>query len=345
MAEDTDQMVVQMIKSLLLARIQNEEAGEVSSDSESDSDMPSTATRSPPPPAMSPNGKPRLTRADIDKIPEFFRKSSTPEEIEYFFDNDGYLLPQMQAIIDNNLADVKVCYICRKSAKSKCSKCKMVTYCSQACQRSHWKTHKPLCMMARDPMNYPPQYADPAAAPNAEFAKHVQVGLDMRQRGRRYGSVRSMLHAWLKECPHAGNITVVTQTESNLLTVLRDKESGELKLFKEQIVKHDRTPRPRDRIKSDATAARDIEKYIADTIETVVPMLYPPLVTVYGEFCLQPASKTDFANFNADKTRRGAEIVWRGGRVWDVLQFEPDSLRESDELINPGVLTGTGYPW
>ena len=37
------------------------------------------------------------------------------------------------------------CALCDKSASLKCSKCLIVSYCTQECQKNHWKTHKKTC--------------------------------------------------------------------------------------------------------------------------------------------------------------------------------------------------------
>lgn len=41
-----------------------------------------------------------------------------------------------------------VCYnpACSAPATSKCGRCESVFYCSQACQRTHWRAHKPACV-------------------------------------------------------------------------------------------------------------------------------------------------------------------------------------------------------
>lgn len=44
------------------------------------------------------------------------------------------------------MSDLKVCASCTNTQQLKqCSRCKTVAYCSSACQRAHWQTHKPLC--------------------------------------------------------------------------------------------------------------------------------------------------------------------------------------------------------
>ena len=41
------------------------------------------------------------------------------------------------------------CALCGKGgAKSKCSDCRQVSYCSRDCQKAHWKTHKSVCTQA-----------------------------------------------------------------------------------------------------------------------------------------------------------------------------------------------------
>ncbi|XP_047170037.1 ubiquitin carboxyl-terminal hydrolase 18-like [Vigna umbellata] len=44
------------------------------------------------------------------------------------------------------LMDDSVCAVCRNPGSKKCSRCKSVRYCSQACQQAHWKSeHKMSC--------------------------------------------------------------------------------------------------------------------------------------------------------------------------------------------------------
>lgn len=39
---------------------------------------------------------------------------------------------------------------CRNEGTLKCSGCGSIVYCSKACQKSHWKTHKPTCILIRE---------------------------------------------------------------------------------------------------------------------------------------------------------------------------------------------------
>ena len=41
--------------------------------------------------------------------------------------------------------DTTACILCSKEAKSQCSRCHKVRYCSRECQMDHWKEHKSLC--------------------------------------------------------------------------------------------------------------------------------------------------------------------------------------------------------
>lgn len=44
------------------------------------------------------------------------------------------------------MSDLTACASCPNTEKLKqCSRCKTVAYCSPACQRAHWQTHKPSC--------------------------------------------------------------------------------------------------------------------------------------------------------------------------------------------------------
>lgn len=54
---------------------------------------------------------------------------------------------QMNIILENlNPKDSIGCIFCGdENAKSKCSLCKNVIYCSRECQKAHWKLHKTQC--------------------------------------------------------------------------------------------------------------------------------------------------------------------------------------------------------
>jgi hypothetical protein len=44
------------------------------------------------------------------------------------------------------MSDLTACASCDATQKLRqCSRCKPVAYCSSACQRAHWRIHKPLC--------------------------------------------------------------------------------------------------------------------------------------------------------------------------------------------------------
>src|SRR5467141_1949541 len=51
------------------------------------------------------------------------------------------------------------CVTCGKketeaSTLSRCSRCRVTAYCSQACQKAHWKTHKWACTFGVPPKSY-----------------------------------------------------------------------------------------------------------------------------------------------------------------------------------------------
>ena len=42
------------------------------------------------------------------------------------------------------------CSVCHSPALYRCSSCKTAIYCSETCQKSHWKSHKPVCKSISD---------------------------------------------------------------------------------------------------------------------------------------------------------------------------------------------------
>ena len=45
--------------------------------------------------------------------------------------------------------NVQSCANCDAKANKICSGCKKIHYCSQTCQRAHWKIHKKQCRLIR----------------------------------------------------------------------------------------------------------------------------------------------------------------------------------------------------
>jgi hypothetical protein len=41
--------------------------------------------------------------------------------------------------------DQMICSLCKKPSKSFCGQCGLVWYCSEDCQKTHWKIHKFMC--------------------------------------------------------------------------------------------------------------------------------------------------------------------------------------------------------
>ncbi|KAK0475161.1 hypothetical protein IW261DRAFT_1340829 [Armillaria novae-zelandiae] len=83
--------------------------------------------------------------ADADGVtPRYFQPVSVPE-----------VTAVVQRWLRNRSGDekpmeTKSCEFCKKLGGDGiqlrlCSKCQTARYCSKACQRSHWRTHKPLC--------------------------------------------------------------------------------------------------------------------------------------------------------------------------------------------------------
>ena len=41
-----------------------------------------------------------------------------------------------------------LCVVCKETATNRCKKCKLVCYCSDTCQKQHWRKHKPECVLS-----------------------------------------------------------------------------------------------------------------------------------------------------------------------------------------------------
>ncbi|KAK0446554.1 uncharacterized protein EV420DRAFT_894181 [Desarmillaria tabescens] len=84
---------------------------------------------------------------------------------------------------DEKPMDAKACEFCKKPGGNGvqlrlCSKCQTARYCSTACQRSHWPTHKPLCQpfSVRNTVTLIPYYSDTRngfVQPLAKFSRDL----------------------------------------------------------------------------------------------------------------------------------------------------------------------------
>ncbi|PBK64143.1 hypothetical protein ARMSODRAFT_893274 [Armillaria solidipes] len=81
---------------------------------------------------------------------------------------------------DERPMDIKACEFCKKPGGNGvqlrlCSKCQTAWYCSTACQRSHWRTHKPICQpfSVRNTVTFIPYYdpRDGILLPLAELSR------------------------------------------------------------------------------------------------------------------------------------------------------------------------------
>ncbi|KAK0245163.1 hypothetical protein EDD85DRAFT_963835 [Armillaria nabsnona] len=84
---------------------------------------------------------------------------------------------------DERPTDTKACESCKKPGGDGvqlrlCSKCQTARYCSTACQRSHWRTHKPLCQSfsVRNTVTLIPYYSEARngfVQPLAKFSRDL----------------------------------------------------------------------------------------------------------------------------------------------------------------------------
>lgn len=74
---------------------------------------------------------------------KFFLGLAYGETSPFIQNTDGIKVLETQQKLKK--ADVK-CQICDKEASLLCSKCKKIYYCSSACQKAGWKSHKSICV-------------------------------------------------------------------------------------------------------------------------------------------------------------------------------------------------------
>lgn len=53
--------------------------------------------------------------------------------------------PRLMGFPTTKLELCPLCVHCGNKATSRCGQCRVAAYCGAACQRAHWKTHKPCC--------------------------------------------------------------------------------------------------------------------------------------------------------------------------------------------------------
>ena len=82
-------------------------------------------------------------RSIDDAVRQYFDRNMPTSQLKYLRDNYDEQMEIYYAFQD--LTDKGVCMVCSKKAKKKCSICDQEYYCSNACQRSHWKEHIRYC--------------------------------------------------------------------------------------------------------------------------------------------------------------------------------------------------------
>ncbi|KAF5337902.1 hypothetical protein D9758_013096 [Tetrapyrgos nigripes] len=78
------------------------------------------------------------------RLQSSYRPAKKEAEGNFFL---SFLLPisQISQKDIGRLIQHSGCFVCGEPTKSRCSQCLSIEYCSPACQRAHWKKHKPMC--------------------------------------------------------------------------------------------------------------------------------------------------------------------------------------------------------
>ncbi|TDL22736.1 hypothetical protein BD410DRAFT_788035 [Rickenella mellea] len=269
------------------------------------------------------------------QTPSVHTEKNAGEEIKKYFDADGYLLDKYKDLVDTQIGN-NFCHVCQKYAKNKCSQCKMINYCSTACQKSHWKAHKPMCQATRlrNPVNHTEVLRKISSEDkdNQEFIKHTRNYEEMCFHGKQYPNVKSLINRWLEHCTFRAVFLLCTDEHVRNLDIGRVAD-GVLVLISKQITKEGgRNVKPPKETRVLPSGIADVETYIVQEIET--------LAMQSGDKCTHIASgmwdrhddtsECTWGDMPVRTVKRGAHAIRQPFGGWDVVQYEPERLRKSD---------------
>ncbi|TDL22738.1 hypothetical protein BD410DRAFT_788040 [Rickenella mellea] len=316
---------------------------------------PASKTQNAPSPAslnleppINASGHGRLRVEEKHRLPARLLKSRTKEEIERMFDSDGYLLEVYNALPDSDVNNVNnICWVCKEHGKRVCSGCKMFTYCSTECQKSHWTEHKPMCQMIRNPTAYtkcnPYEPDSIRQLGSSSFTNMVEISRRMREDGKRYRNIQALLEDWLAHFKHGGMVETGSTTGSQMWALGRNAD-GDLEILEHSQVKPRQTPRPKNRKSGAPEGTSNLASYLAMEIEAFAKKGTPKLLNLYSSAFNVAIVEVGVGNMEPHTVRRGAEIIQLESRRWSVIQFLPDGLQKSDEFIN-GRPSIQQYSW
>lgn len=90
--------------------------------------------------------------------------------------------------------DDRICPICGRKAKLRCTRCKAKFYCSKECQALDWKNHKPQCKkVAEEKASVPPSAVDNQIVVDLDKSHPYNAILNMCQYGCNYKSLKDIL--------------------------------------------------------------------------------------------------------------------------------------------------------
>jgi len=84
-------------------------------------------------------------RSIDDAVRKYFDWNTPTTQLVYLQDNYDKVMGIYYRRQDRYLKRKDVCRVCSVKASKICPICDQITYCSNACQSSHWKEHKKVC--------------------------------------------------------------------------------------------------------------------------------------------------------------------------------------------------------
>ncbi|TDL22735.1 hypothetical protein BD410DRAFT_195364 [Rickenella mellea] len=235
----------------------------------------------------------------------------------------------------------QVCRVCQNYAKHFCSQCRKIAYCSPACQKSHWKAHKPMCLVTR--LRNPVDETEVLKTisledkDNEEFISQTTNYDEMCGYGRTYPNVQSMITDWLRLCTFRIVISYGAPGNDRVLDVARAAGGVFVLNFKYILTEGGRDVKPRKQKQVLPSRIEDVESYIVQEIETLAMKSPNTCILIESGMRDHPNDAIEAGEMPVNTVVRSAQASWEASRGWEVFQHEPERLRKF-ELSRYGTL-------
>jgi hypothetical protein len=227
-----------------------------------------------------------------------------------------------------------------------------------------------MCGIMKDPHPDNVQRIVDAANPDSEIARHERLSTEMFAQGREFVNVAALLDEWFQDkdgyCPRGGNLMTLALERSHMFTLARNEQGmpkGKLMLVKEMWHKLGKSPRLQDQKFPSPQEQGNVYKYIvsrfflssmnppnrnqASSLDKMTRALKEPRLIVFGDFWTTPPWVMSEYSRQQGITmiRRGAEIILREDGGLQVVQLQPELLKQKDALTGPEGTIKKIYRW